>query len=132
MIYRDIMALDLEATHYKACRTQGWSLAKTDSIEFGYLAFLQDVRNNLGSNDIAPSVETDRFWHHHILDTEKCMRDCQMLFGFYLHHFPYSGVFGGDDAEAQRLRFAASQQRLRLILSVVTPQQETSSEPSSS
>lgn len=91
----DIMALDLEAIHYKACRTEGWSLAKTDSVEFGYRAFLQDVRNNLGSNDIAPNVETDRFWHLYIVDTENYMRDCQMLFGFYLHYLAYSGVLGG-------------------------------------
>ncbi len=128
LIDPDIMALDLEAVHYKTCRTEGWSLAKTDAVELGYRAFLQDVRNNPGSNEIAPSRDTDCFWHHHILDTTKYMRDCQTLFGFYLHHFPYSGVFGGDDAEAQHRRFAASQERLRLILSENTHQQETENE----
>jgi hypothetical protein len=121
----DIMALDLEAIHYKACRDEGWSLAETDAVELGYRAFLQDIRNNPGSDDIAPSRTIDRFWHHHILDTAKYMRDCQELFGFYLHHFPYSGVFEGDDVEAQRRRFAASQQRLRLILSEITSHKET-------
>lgn len=45
----------------------------------------------------APSVKLDEYWHMHILDTEKYMEDCQMVFGRYLHHYPYFGLEGDKD-----------------------------------
>ena len=38
---------------------------------------------------IIPYRELDEFWHIHILYTKKYMKDCQMIFGEYLHHTPY-------------------------------------------
>lgn len=48
---------------------------------------------------LAPPVLADKFWHQHILDTRKYMKDCNELFGEYLHHFPYFGMRGKEDAE---------------------------------
>ena len=48
---------------------------------------------------LAPPVLADRFWHQHILDTRKYMKDCDKLFGEYLHHFPYFGMRGEEDAQ---------------------------------
>ena len=45
----------------------------------------------------APSMKLDEYWHTHILDTEKYMEDCQMVFGKYLHHYPYFGLEGDKD-----------------------------------
>src|SRR4051794_12962763 len=28
----------------------------------------------------------DEYWHAHILDTRKYAADCEMVFGFFLHH----------------------------------------------
>ena len=42
----------------------------------------------------------DKFWHAHILDTRKYIEDCERVFGCYLHHFPYFGMRGADDAAA--------------------------------
>lgn len=39
-----------------------------------------------------PSEEVDEFWHNHILDTQKYHQDCDMIFGKYLHHYPYFGI----------------------------------------
>lgn len=45
----------------------------------------------------APSMKLDEYWHMHILDTQKYMEDCQMVFGRYLHHYPYFGLEGDKD-----------------------------------
>src|SRR2546429_3743294 len=39
----------------------------------------------------------DDYWHHHILDTHKYAEDCQLIFGYFLHHDPYFGINGEDD-----------------------------------
>lgn len=44
--------------------------------------------------EIAPSEKLDDYWHNHILDTKKYMNDCQIIFGEYLHHYPYFGLEG--------------------------------------
>jgi len=49
---------------------------------------------------ISPTRDIDAFWHAHILDTRKYIDDCERVFGFYLHHFPYFGMRGADDAAA--------------------------------
>ena len=46
----------------------------------------------------APSMKLDEYWHMHILDTKKYMEDCQIVFGEYLHHYPYFGL-EGDKAD---------------------------------
>jgi hypothetical protein len=48
----------------------------------------------------APSMDVDTFWHYHILDTMKYARDCEEVFGYFLHHFPYVGLRGEDDLAA--------------------------------
>jgi hypothetical protein len=58
---------------------------------------------------IAPSKDVDAFWHGHILDTMKYAEDCDQVFGYFLHHFPYFGMRGADDAAA--LSAAAEQMR---------------------
>lgn len=39
-----------------------------------------------------------KFWHYHILDTRAYHKDCDTVFGHYLHHFPYFGMRGEQDA----------------------------------
>jgi hypothetical protein len=40
---------------------------------------------------IAPTVNIDRMWHAHILDTRTYERDCARVFGQFLHHTPFRG-----------------------------------------
>jgi hypothetical protein len=49
------------------------------------------------NRSLVPSQDIDRVWHHHILDTMKYAQDCQMLFGYFLHHFPYFGLRGESE-----------------------------------
>ncbi|WP_296001920.1 hypothetical protein [Rugamonas sp.] len=46
---------------------------------------------------VAPLVDVDTFWHYHIHDTMKYAADCQQVFGYFLHHFPYVGLRGEAD-----------------------------------
>jgi hypothetical protein len=37
---------------------------------------------------LPPSLEIDDLWHQHILNTKRYHKDCQAIFGKYLHHNP--------------------------------------------
>jgi hypothetical protein len=50
------------------------------------------------SMDIVPTKLIDLIWHQHILDTRAYARDCDFLFGYFLHHYPYFGLNGPEDA----------------------------------
>ena len=50
--------------------------------------------------DIVPCKLVDTIWHQHILDTRAYHADCNVIFGDYLHHFPYFGMRGDGDAQA--------------------------------
>ena len=45
----------------------------------------------------------------HILDTRKYAEDCDKLFGYFLHHFPYFGMRGDDDRNDLQEAFTRSQ-----------------------
>jgi hypothetical protein len=46
---------------------------------------------------ISPSRYVDYVWHCHMMDSELYMVQTGILFGRYLHHFPYFGKRGGTD-----------------------------------
>lgn len=46
---------------------------------------------------IVPSIEVDEIWHNHILDTKAYFKDCDVIYGRYMHHFPYFGMRGKED-----------------------------------
>lgn len=102
----DIAALDLDPIAYKLHLDEGWDLSRIDGSIGDYRVFLQALRNAGGQ--LVPTRLIDTVWHHHILDTEKYIEDCQRLFGRYVHHYPYSGLFGEEDAARQRDRFTRS------------------------
>ncbi len=42
--------------------------------------------------EFAPRREIDEIWHQHILFTKNYMRDCELIFGKYIHHTPSLGT----------------------------------------
>jgi hypothetical protein len=102
----DIASLDLDGVAYKLHLDEGWDLERIDSAIADYRIFLQALR--LAGGEVVPTRLVDSVWHHHILDTEKYMGDCRSLFGGYIHHYPYSGLFGIKDAARQQARFERS------------------------
>src|SRR5712691_2901882 len=95
-----IQALDLEPIKFKLMdpeEGQGWSREYVDQMEIAYKRFLTLVVTH-PDETIAPTKDIDKFWHGHILDTMKYAEDCQNVFGYFLHHFPYFGMRGEEDA----------------------------------
>lgn len=103
----DIAALNLDPISYKLHVDEDWSLKEIDAAILNYRVFLQAIRNHSGN--LVPTKQIDTVWHHHILDTEKYIADCDKIFGRYVHHFPYSGLLGKEDADRQRQRFKKSE-----------------------
>jgi hypothetical protein len=95
-----IRALDLGPIKIKlmdADEGHGWSRQHADRVEIGYKQFLTLLVTHPEAT-IAPNKEIDKFWHAHILDTMKYADDCEQVFGYFLHHFPYFGMRSAEDA----------------------------------
>ncbi|MCE3262778.1 MAG: glycine-rich protein-like [Pseudoduganella sp.] len=100
--YKAIAELDLEPIKVKLMHVEsgeGWSLEKVNAVEFEYRRFLY-LMKMFPNEQTAPLMDVDIFWHYHILDTMKYFIDCENVFGYYLHHFPYIGLRGEDDEQA--------------------------------
>jgi len=97
-----IRQLDLDPIKLKlmdAEQGHGWSREYADNMELAYRRYLTLLVKH-PEITIAPTKDIDKFWHAHILDTLKYAEDCQVVFGKFLHHFPYYGMRGVSDAKA--------------------------------
>jgi hypothetical protein len=97
-----IRGLDLGPIKYKLMdrdEGEGWTREFAERMELEYKRFLT-LRAKYPQEPLAPGKDVDRFWHAHILDTQKYVEDCERVFGHYLHHFPYFGMRGAEDAAA--------------------------------
>jgi len=95
-----INALDLDPIKLKLMDPEeghGWSREYVDRVELAYRRYLT-LLVKFPEETIAPSKDVDKFWHGHILDTMKYAEDCESVFGYFLHHFPYFGMRGEEDA----------------------------------
>ncbi len=102
-----IKELDLEPIVFKLVKEKGWELRDARMVEVLYRQFLF-LNVKYEDRSIVPTEEVDEFWHQHILDTRKYAVDCEHLFGGMLHHFPYLGIRGGNDAEVLQTTFAGT------------------------
>lgn len=78
----------------------GWTADQCDEAEFEYKRFLA-LKRTYPEKDIVPNKMVDMFWHQHILDTKKYAEDCELIFGYFMHHFPYFGM--KDEQDMQNL-----------------------------
>jgi hypothetical protein len=100
--FASIAALDLDPIKVKLMHEEsgeGWSREYADAVEFEYRRFLYLVKQ-FPNEQTAPLFDVDVFWHYHILDTMKYAVDCEAVFGYFLHHFPYVGLRGEEDLQA--------------------------------
>lgn len=96
-----IAALDLNPIKTKLMHKEsgeGWSAEHANAIETEYRRFLY-VMKAFPHVPTAPLEDVDTFWHYHILDTMKYARDCEQAFGYFVHHYPYLGMQGGNSME---------------------------------
>src|SRR4051812_26387981 len=118
-----IQALNLEPIKFKLMHREegeGWSRQYADQVEVDYKRFLELVVKYPGQT-IALSKDTDKFWHGHILDTMKYAEDCQKVFGYFLHHYPYLGMRGAEDAAAHAENSKATARIYQREFGVSTP-----------
>jgi len=95
-----IEALDLDPIKLKLMdpeEGQGWSREYAERMEVAYKRFLTLLATH-PEETLAAGKDVDKFWHGHILDTLKYAEDCDKVFGCFLHHFPYFGMRGAEDA----------------------------------
>lgn len=64
-----------------------WSAEKLRISEEAYRGFLF-IHWKYPREALVPSTGIDEFWHAHILYTKQYMKDCQKIFGHYMHHDP--------------------------------------------
>ena len=86
-----VKSIDFKQMNDKLVNFYGWSKEDVSLMNDYYKKWLSlhVCYPNLAT---APSMKLDEYWHMHILDTKKYMEDCQLVFGEYLHHYPYFGL----------------------------------------
>lgn len=98
-----IQSLDLKKVGEKLQSRKGmlWNLINdVDKIEKEYRQFLYLIAVNPNKTIVPWSQRLDDFWHEHILDTKKYVKDCDDVFGKYIHHNPH---FSGGSSETKVL-----------------------------
>jgi hypothetical protein len=100
-LFDKVFGLDLEPVKFKLVKESGWSLEQADEVGNAYKGFLYLAASNPDQR-LTPTKLVDEMWHTHILDTEKYAKDSQDIFGRFMHHWPYSGLMGDEDAARQR------------------------------
>lgn len=78
----------------------GWTEEQTDEAEKWYRRFLE-LKIRYQEHRIVPNLPIDMMWHQHILDTKAYFRDCEEIFGEFVHHYPYFGM-NGDAPERDK------------------------------
>jgi len=95
-----IDAIDFSMIIDKTVKTTGWKKKDVLRICEYYKNFLfLNKKYAHERGQLPPSEEIDEFWHNHILDTKKYHEDCNIIVGYYLHHYPY---FGMDDQSNEK------------------------------
>ena len=74
----------------------GWSPERCEEAQVSYMRFLA-LKRAYPDLDLVPNRDVDVFWHQHILDTAQYATDCDQVFGYFMHHYPYFGMNGADD-----------------------------------
>lgn len=107
-----IANLDFEMVKMKLKETEegeGWSDIQCESAEIEYKRYLHLCK--IYGKGIVPNKIMDTFWHYHILDTRAYQNDCEAVFGYFLHHFPYFGMRGEEDALNLKEAFGITKER---------------------
>lgn len=104
-----LAALNLENVRRNFMEKTGFSPEQVDIVEGEYKCFLE-LSKTFPHAPIVPSQVVDEFWHEHILETRQYAEDTTRVLGTFLHHFPYFGLRGPEDAENLHQSFATTLQ----------------------
>ncbi len=105
-VHSDIANLDFEMIKMKLQEKDeglGWTKEQCKSGELEYKRYLT-LCHKYGKG-MVPNKIMDNFWHFHILDTRLYVKNCEDIFSGYMHHYPYFGMRGEQDAEDLKQSF---------------------------
>lgn len=105
-----INQLDFMTQNEKLISYSGWKSEKVMAVEMLYKEWLVLHKVYGDSFALAPSKALDEYWHYHILDTKKYMADCEQVFGYYLHHYPYFGLTKSEPLQDLEKGFLLTQE----------------------
>ena len=89
----------------------GWSRQEVTEALMQYTIFLLGTYLHPNCR-LVPTRRIDVVWHCHLEDTLKYSQDCQVLFGRFIHHFPYFGLRGEADRQDLEDAFAKTRDLL--------------------
>ena len=81
------------------------SASEWDMAELEYRRFLS-LKCFYPAISLVPSKAVDAIWHAHILDTRAYRSDCHKVFGRFIDHYPYFGIYGEEDYKELKSAFA--------------------------
>lgn len=90
---------------YTASSEAEMSAAQWDASELEYRRFLT-LKCLYPTVALVPSKQVDAIWHAHILDTRAYRENCLQVFGRFIDHYPYFGIYGQDDYQELKSAFA--------------------------
>jgi hypothetical protein len=74
----------------------GWTEDRAIKAVEGYKRYLA-ITKALDGFQLVPNADIDEIWHYHIMDTRRYEKDCQDIFGGFLHHYPYYGMLDEEN-----------------------------------
>lgn len=111
-LLESINSIDLSMVRFKLMNPdegESWSGAYCVRVEAEYRRYLA-LNRAYPEKAIVPSKIVDKVWHAHILDTHAYAKDCEQVFGSFVHHFPYMGTRGDEDARNLQRAYAETLQ----------------------
>lgn len=102
----EVALLNFDKLKWKLTKSSesSWSDSLCDFAECEYRKLLS-LKKWYPKLSFVPSKLVDKFWHEHILDTQSYADDCNAVFGYFVHHYPYFGIYGDDDQKSLQAAF---------------------------
>lgn len=102
----DVSELNFQRLKHKLTQTTEaeMTVEQWDAGELEYRRFLS-LKQWYPGISLVPSKLVDKIWHAHILDTRAYREDCNNVFGRFIDHYPYFGIYGEDDYQALQHSF---------------------------
>ncbi|SDT86557.1 hypothetical protein SAMN05216296_0018 [Pseudomonas pohangensis] len=104
---RNVSQLDFARLKHKYTESSEAEMTaeEWDKAELEYRRFLT-LKCFYPAIALVPSKQVDALWHAHILDTRAYREDCYQVFGRFIDHYPYFGIYGQDDYQELKNSFA--------------------------
>lgn len=101
LLSQEVASLDFARLKHKVTQTAEAEMTEEtwDKGEKEYRRFLT-LKQMYPGVSLVPSKLVDQVWHAHILDTRAYREDCNTVFGRFIDHYPYFGIYGKDDQQA--------------------------------